>query len=188
MIYRQCGAVQGTKGSLQQVFEELCGPVCLSKDKMQIVTLGVALHLFENKSVSHPEDSQSHFRLSVLSALWPDRTNWGGGLPAQVCDEEAQSPVVGCGQLLEKVSDPEDDSVELDTRPSLLLCCGALKLIHLLHDHPLALFGQANEVVVVAVQDQWLRELETEAEQPCVILSASGEQWLQQEAASLPQG
>lgn len=77
-----------------------------------------------------------------------------------MCDEEAQSSVVGCGQLLEKVSDPEDDSVELDTRPALLLCRGALKLIHLLHDHPLALFGQANEVVVVAVQDQWLRELE----------------------------
>lgn len=77
-------------------------------------------------------------------------------LPAQMCYEEAQSPVVGCGQLLEKVSDPEDNSVELDARPSLLLCCGALKLVHLLHDHPLALFGQADEVVVVAVQDQRL--------------------------------
>lgn len=164
-------------------------PVCLSKDKMQIVTLGVALHLFENKSVSHPEDSQSHFPLVCPVCIMARQDKLvGGGLPAQVCDEEAQSPVVGCGQLLEKVSDPEDDSVELDTRPSLLLCCGALKLIHLLHDHPLALFGQANEVVVVAVHDQWLRELETEAEQPRVILSASGEQWLQQEAASLPQG
>lgn len=73
-----------------------------------------------------------------------------------MCDEEAQSPIVGCWQLLEKVSDPEDDSVELNTRPFLLHCCSALKLIHLLHDHLLALFGQANQVIVVAVQDQWL--------------------------------
>lgn len=76
--------------------------------------------------------------------------------PAQVRYEEAQSPVVGWRQLLEEISDPEDDSVELDARPPLLLRRGPLKFIGLLHNHSLALFGQADQVVVVSVQDQRL--------------------------------
>lgn len=99
-------------------------------------------------------------------------------VPAQVRDEEAQRPVVSRGQLLEEVPDPEDDSVELDTRPPLLDRRGALKLVHLLHDHLLALFGQADQVVVVAVQDQRLWQLQAEAARQCVfaVVQASGRQ------------
>lgn len=65
-------------------------------------------------------------------------------LPVKVCCKEAQSPVVGCRQLPEKISDLENDSVELDARPAFLSCRGALKFINLLHNHSLALFGQAD--------------------------------------------
>lgn len=65
-------------------------------------------------------------------------------LPVEVCYKEAQSPVVGWRQLPEKISDLENDSVELDTRPAFLSCRGAPKFISLLHNHSLALFGQAD--------------------------------------------
>ena len=77
-------------------------------------------------------------------------------LPVQVSYEEAQSPVVGCRQLPEKVSNLEDDSVEIDTRTAFLSCLSARRFISLLHDHSLALFGQADNLVVVSIQDQWL--------------------------------
>lgn len=73
--------------------------------------------------------------------------------------KEAQSPVVGCRQLAEKVSDLENDSVEIDARPGFLSCLGALMFIGLLYNHSLALFGQADNVVVVSILDQWLWQL-----------------------------
>lgn len=77
-------------------------------------------------------------------------------LPVQVCYKEAQSLVVGWRQLAEKVSDLENDPVELDARPSFLSRLSALRFISLLHNHSLTLFGQADDVVVVSIQDQWL--------------------------------
>jgi len=73
-----------------------------------------------------------------------------------VCNKETQSPVIGCRQLAEKVSDLEDDFVELDACPPLLSWLGALRFTYLLHNHSLALFGQADNVVVVSILDQWL--------------------------------
>lgn len=77
-------------------------------------------------------------------------------LPVEMSYKEAQGPVVGCRQLLEKVSDLENDSVELDARPAFLSCLGAVRFISFLHNHSLALFSQANNIVVVSIQDQWL--------------------------------
>ena len=81
-------------------------------------------------------------------------------VPVQVCDEEAQRLVVGGGQLAEQVPDLKDDSVELDAGPSLLGGLGGgSDRLRLLHQHPLALLGQADEVVVVSVEDEGLWEL-----------------------------
>lgn len=74
-------------------------------------------------------------------------------------DEELECLVVGRGQLAEEVSDLEEDAVELHAH---LPCLGGrrpARSLHLLHDDALALLGQADEVVVVAEQDQGLREL-----------------------------
>lgn len=68
-----------------------------------------------------------------------------------------QSPVVGYRQLAEQVSNLDNDAVKLDARTTFLSCLGALRPISLLHYHSLALFGQADDVIVVSVQDQWLR-------------------------------
>lgn len=68
----------------------------------------------------------------------------------------AQRPVVGRRQLAEQISDLEDDSVELWARTSFLLRLGGVMFVGLLHYHSLTLFGQADDVVVVSIQDQWL--------------------------------
>lgn len=73
-----------------------------------------------------------------------------------MCYKVAHSPVVGCRQLAEKVSDLENNSVELDARPAFLSFLGALRFISLLHNHSLALFGQADKFVVISILDQWL--------------------------------
>ncbi len=76
-------------------------------------------------------------------------------IPVKMCYKEAQSSVVGCRQLAEKVSDLENDSVELNARPTFLSCLGVLRFVSLLHNHSLALFGQADDVIIVSIQDQW---------------------------------
>ena len=86
-------------------------------------------------------------------------------VPVQVCDEEAQRLVVGGGQLAEQVPDLKDDSVELDAGASLLAGLGSGSGgLCLLHQRPLALLGQPNEVVVVSVEDEGLWELPVERE------------------------
>lgn len=65
-------------------------------------------------------------------------------LPVKVSDKEAQRPVVGWRQLLEKISDLENDPVELNTRFAFFSFRCTLMFIGLLHDHSLALFGQAD--------------------------------------------
>ena len=81
----------------------------------------------------------------------------------QVCDEEAQCLVVGGGQLAEQIPDLKDDSVELDAGASLLAGLGGgSDSLSLLHQRPLALLGQPDEVVVVSVEDEGLWELPVE--------------------------
>lgn len=71
--------------------------------------------------------------------------------------EVAQSPVIGSGQLAEEVSDLKNDFVELCARPAFLPRLVVLSFaVSLVHDHPLALFGQADDVVVESIMDQWL--------------------------------
>lgn len=65
-------------------------------------------------------------------------------LPVKVSYKEAQSPVVGCRQLLEKISDLENDPVELDTRFAFFHFRCTLIFLSLLHNHSLALFGQTD--------------------------------------------
>lgn len=65
-----------------------------------------------------------------------------------------QSLVVGGRQLTEQVSDLENNSVKVDARTLFFSC---LLFISLLNYDPLTLFGQADDVIVVSVQDQWLR-------------------------------
>lgn len=72
-------------------------------------------------------------------------------LPVKVRYKKAQSSVVGRRQLLEKVSDLEDDPVELDARAAFLSRRRALRFVSLLHNHSLALFGQADEFIVVSI-------------------------------------
>lgn len=65
-------------------------------------------------------------------------------LPVKVRYKETQSPVVGGRQLLEKVSNLENDSVELDAWPTFLSGRVDLRFIVLLRNHSLAFFGQAD--------------------------------------------
>lgn len=62
----------------------------------------------------------------------------------QVRYEEMESPVVGCRQLPQKVSDLQDGSVELHAWPRFVSRWVILKPLSLLHDGSLALFGQAD--------------------------------------------
>lgn len=74
-----------------------------------------------------------------------------------MCDQVAQSPVVGWGQLAEEISDLKNDSVQLHTRPRLLSWLVVLSfIISLFHYHPLALFCQTDDIVVESIMDQWL--------------------------------
>lgn len=76
--------------------------------------------------------------------------------PVQVLDQELQCFVVGRRQLAEQVADLEEDTVQLHAH---LPCLGGQRPARCLHDDALTLLGQANEVVVVAEQDEWLWEL-----------------------------
>lgn len=78
----------------------------------------------------------------------------------QVFYEELQGLVVSRRQLPQQVFDLEEDPVELHAdlgraRRSRTEPLG----LQLLHNNALALLGQADEVVVVAEEDEWLREL-----------------------------
>lgn len=72
----------------------------------------------------------------LLDELWV--------LPVKVSYKEAQRPVVGWRQLLEEISDLENDPVELNARFAFFSFRCALMFIGLLHNHSLALFGQAD--------------------------------------------
>lgn len=78
----------------------------------------------------------------------------------QVFYEELQGLVVSRRQLLQQVSDLEEYPVELHAdlgraRRSRTEPLG----LQLFHNNALALLGQANEVVIVAEEDEGLREL-----------------------------
>lgn len=74
----------------------------------------------------------------------------------QVSDKVAQRLVVCRRQLAEQISDLENNPVELWARTRFLLRLGGLVFVSLLHYHSLTLFGQADDVVVVSIQDQRL--------------------------------
>lgn len=78
----------------------------------------------------------------------------------QMLHQKLQCPVMSWGQLPEEVLDFEENPVELDTH----LGWGHWgktepQSLELFHNNTLALFGQTNEVVIVAKQDEWLWKL-----------------------------
>lgn len=78
----------------------------------------------------------------------------------EVFYEELQGLVVSRRQLPQQVLDLEEDPVELHADLGRARRRGAEPLgLHLLRDNALALLGQADEVVVVAEEDERLREL-----------------------------
>ena len=80
-------------------------------------------------------------------------------IPVQVLHQELQCFVVDWRQLTEQVSDLEEDAVKLHTDLPRLGGQRPARCLHLLHDDALALLGQTDEVIVVAEQDERLREL-----------------------------
>lgn len=89
--------------------------------------------------------------------MWGAKDKKAEPVLVQMCEKVPQSPVVGHGQLAEEVSDLENDCVHLGARTKLVSNLVPLTFISLCHYHPLALFGQANKVVVESVEEQRLR-------------------------------
>lgn len=78
----------------------------------------------------------------------------------QVFYEELQSLVVSRRQLPQQVFDLEEDPVELHADLGRARRSRTEPLsLQLLHNDALALLGQADEVIIVAEEDEWLREL-----------------------------
>lgn len=76
--------------------------------------------------------------------------------PVQVCRQKTQRCKVGSRKLAQQLSDSEDYFLQVGARPILVCTLGTLVSAPLLR-HSLGLFGQSDEVVVVAVEDERLR-------------------------------